>query len=486
METVGNVLYFGPKSWKLKFDNNGLKWYDVDMRGGDDMETTTRVHSNNSVARDHNRREPGLVEHTPHIDPDGIHEIWGPDRTVADAYAEIFGDALDAYNARQKRSDRRMTVEQYMESVESDTRGRQPRKRVKGKLVPDDDAKKGKKLSYELVISVGNTNKLPDEEGIAAYDEEGTHEVHPQEVPYEVNREACRRFVEGFDGRNPHLRIVRCDWHADEFYYNALGYKEQSTAHAHLEYVPVADGYKTGPERQAALGKALLQQGFDGYPAWQAAEREAFEAIVQDVYAEYCATHPDYAAEHGDLTIVRPYHGRHAENKPTEEYRQLQDLQQDIAEAVQSQECVLDGMRSAERRRRQAVREEREAQERAEEIQEGAEAAQRSAETLLASAEAQAARTLKTAQMAAEREREAILAGARKEAERIKATAQPVTPRERQLLDIAKGLTLTVRDRDGRPQKVSMYDQLEREAKARGIRAPEPTRQQTRQQTYGG
>lgn len=397
------------------------------------METTVRVHSNNSVAHDHNARELGLVANTPHIDPDGIHEIWGPDRTVADAYAEIFGDALDAYNARQKRTDRRMTVEQYMESVESDTRGRQPRKRVKGKLVPDEEAKKGKKLSYELVLSVGNTNKLLDEDGIAEYDEEtGTQEVHPQEVPYEVNREACRRFVDTFEQRNSHLRIVRCDWHADEFFTNKLGHKEWSTPHAHMEYVPVADGYKTGPELQAALGKALKQQGFSGYEDWQAAEREAFEAIVKEVYAEYCVAHPDYAVEHGDLTIVRPYKGKDAENKSTEEYRKLQDLQQEIAEKTVDLDFVVDVRQSIEYFRKQAEDDKRAAEDilddakaEADRIRsEAVEDARRLSESIKDTARVEADKIVKAAQKDAQRAAERVLSDADAEAECIKAAAE--------------------------------------------------------------
>lgn len=308
------------------------------------METTVRFHTNSDVAERHNMREENLCSKEKHIDlTDGIHEVWGADRTTAEAYENIFREALDTYNANQKRKDRRMTMDEYMKSIEDDTRGRKKTKLVKGKRVIDEDAKQGKKLCYEIVLSAGNTNKLRNDLGQVMYDEDG-HHLRPQELPYEVNRTACLRYYETFEERNPHLKIVRADWHADEFYINQLNVKEWGIEHLHLEYIPVADDYKQGLPIQNSIGKALKQQGFTdhrdkngkwvcAYTDWKNRESAYFEDIVQQEYEKYCKKHPDYYTEHGNLTIVHPVKGRKAESLLTEEYKKLQEITEQKGEA---------------------------------------------------------------------------------------------------------------------------------------------------------
>lgn len=98
------------------------------------------------------------------------------------------------------------------------------------------DAKKGKKLSYEFIISAGNTAKLRNDNNQVVYTEDG-HHMRPQEMPHEVNRRACQKYHQMFEQRNPNMRVVRTDWHADEFYVNKLGMPEWDTAHLHLEFL---------------------------------------------------------------------------------------------------------------------------------------------------------------------------------------------------------------------------------------------------------
>lgn len=319
------------------------------------METTVRCHMHDKVARKHNKRDPDLVEHEPHIDAEkGVHEIWGEDRDLVQAYQDIFGDALDQYNAGQKRKDRRMSMGEYMESVENDTRGRRRRKIQGGKKVPDMEAKKGKKLSYELVVSVGNTEKARDEKGRVMYDDQG-HEVHPQAVPPEVNYAVCREYVRTFEARNPHLKMARCDWHNDEWYKNKNGVQEWGTAHAHIEFIPYATGYKRGLSAQASIGKALAQQGFSdhmegdrwicAYEAWQDRERVELEALTRKHYAEYCKTHPDYMAEYGDdLDFLHPYEDRMAESVGPSAYRAEVEADMILADAEYEAATIRDGL----------------------------------------------------------------------------------------------------------------------------------------------
>ena len=105
------------------------------------MKTTVTIHANKGeISYAHNYRDEQICRHEPHIDPDGVHEIW-VQKSMNEVYDECFKDALEEYNAKQKRKDRRMTMEQYIESVKNDKRGRKQTKRVNGKRVIDENAR---------------------------------------------------------------------------------------------------------------------------------------------------------------------------------------------------------------------------------------------------------------------------------------------------------------------------------------------------------
>lgn len=348
------------------------------------METTVRQHMNpGAVAEKHNARDEILAAKEEHIDTEnGIHEVWVADRTTEEAYAAIFGDAIEKYNEKQKRKDRKISVESYMQSVEEDTRGRRKTKRQNGKKIIDMDAKQGKRLVYESVISVGNsTEKRRDERRRTIYEDMdglegkvfhpaftgGLHEVRPLQVPYEVNYRACKRFVEEFEKRNTQMRIVRVDWHADEGYVNRRGTWEWGIPHAHIEWIPVASGYKKGLEVQNSIGKCLEQMGYksmpepvfddDGriitnkhgefkfrfvtaYEKWNRAEQQAFEQIVQEEYIQWCMEHTDWIREHGiDLSFQHPVAGKDdVKNLDPEDFREVQRLK----DRVEKQSEILE------------------------------------------------------------------------------------------------------------------------------------------------
>lgn len=62
-----------------------------------------------------------------------------------------------------------------------------------------------------------------------------------------------QEFVSTWQERNPNLELIGAYYHADE----------QGEPHIHLDYIPVAHGYKRGLETQTGLVKALQEQGFE-------------------------------------------------------------------------------------------------------------------------------------------------------------------------------------------------------------------------------
>nr|DAP32505.1 MAG TPA: Plasmid recombination enzyme [Caudoviricetes sp.] len=313
------------------------------------MEITTRVHMNDEyVSEKHNARDYNIVKYEKHIDTqNGVHEVWKDGNTRL-TYENLFSDVIDEYNKKQKRKDRRIDgVHEYMKQVKADKRGRKKRKRKNGKLVVENDIEnkkrtqhQGKRIVYEVVAGAGNTNLTKGDDGLFIYDEDG-HEVHLQRLPYEVTRAATWEFYCYWDVRNPNFELVRVDWHADEFYINDVTkLKEWACEHAHIEFVPWADGYKQGLSVQQSISKALEKMGFvDGevidengkkvwkcaYTKWLDREREVYEKCVEKAYREYCEKHTDYYEKHGDLKFVYPYKDKNAENMHTDKFREMQE-----------------------------------------------------------------------------------------------------------------------------------------------------------------
>lgn len=309
-------------------------------------ETTARLHMNPYVVViKHNARVYEVVKFEKHIDLTATHEVW-VDGTLIESYTEVFGDALEEYNNKQKRKDRKINgIEEYMKSVEEDKRGRKQRKKVNGKLVVvDDPEREGKRICYEIILGTGNTNMEKDENGHFVYRDDA-HEYHYMRLPYEVNYAAAKAYCDTWYDRNETadggMKIVRIDWHADEFYINKItGLKEMSTEHAHEVFFPWARGYKQGLSVQQSMNKALKALGFEdgeevdengkkvwkcAYTKWLEREREVYEKCIEKAYYDYCKQHPDYYKENGELKIVHPYVDKNAVNLPTETYREIQD-----------------------------------------------------------------------------------------------------------------------------------------------------------------
>ena len=182
--------------------------------------------------RDHNNRVPESINGKDHIDPFGIHESW-IDETVKDAYERIFGESTRRYNAWQTRKDRQ--YRSYLTELKKTGRGQ--------------------KLVHEMVVQIGNQYNAPD-----------------AKTGYKIFRE----FVDGWPERNPNLALIGAYYHADE-----------QTPHVHMDFIPVAHGYKRGQDIQAGFVKALREQGVQASKGnshrtqWVQSESQTLESICR-------------------------------------------------------------------------------------------------------------------------------------------------------------------------------------------------------------
>ena len=134
-------------------------------------------------------------------------------RNIKKVYEELFGEALEKYNAKQTRSDRK--IKNYYEKIRTS---------------------KQEKTFTELVMQIGN------HEDTNAQSEFGAKAA-----------EILDEYMKGFQERNPHLRVFSAYLHMDE-----------STPHLHIDFIPFTTGSKRGLETRVSLKSALAQQGITG------------------------------------------------------------------------------------------------------------------------------------------------------------------------------------------------------------------------------
>lgn len=151
-------------------------------------------------------------------------------------YHELFDEALEKYNEKQTRSDRR--IEDYYEKIRS---GKQ------------------EKPFHELIIQVGNRDDMSAT---------GEHS--------ELAKDILNEYYQGFQERNPNLRVFSAHLHMDE-----------ATPHLHIDFVPFTTGSKRGLETRVSLKQALAAEGFIGgsrseteWNLWVQAEKECVAAIM--------------------------------------------------------------------------------------------------------------------------------------------------------------------------------------------------------------
>ena len=195
---------------------------------------TIATHNGSRVARDHNIRNEKVISKEKHIRADGLHEIW-VDEKPQEAYERLFSEAVRKYNEKQNRQERQ--IKDYYKQIQDD---------------------KKKHTVYEMIIGV--------------YPEQN------EKISVETQREILKEFVDSWKKRNPNLYMCGAYFHADE----------EGEPHVHIDYIPVAHGYKKGMETQTGLVRALEEQGFvkegklTSQIKWEARENQTLENICRE------------------------------------------------------------------------------------------------------------------------------------------------------------------------------------------------------------
>lgn len=208
-----------------------------------------------------------------------------------DAYEKCFGQALRDYNAAQKRKDRQKA--DYLKEIEN--------------------FGNKEKTFYENIVQIGKKEDTPvvDENGNLTEDAKTAIEILEQ-------------YAKTFQERNPNLYLFNCVMHLDE-----------ATLHLHIDYIPVAHGYKNGMETRNSLTKAFQRMGFAKAVSHKQNETVAWQERERGYLTELCR----------EKEIEIEVLGVKRDNLTLPEYkaamREVEELEQQ-AEALDSQNKALE------------------------------------------------------------------------------------------------------------------------------------------------
>lgn len=246
---------------------------------------TIATHNGSAVSQGHNRRDPKVTARDGHIDPNGHYEVWR-DEPIRDAYHRLFDKAVDDYNSRQTRDDRR--IDDYFTKIDNDSK---------------------KHVCYEMIVGVyGSTLSKEDDRAI------------------------LEEYVKGWDERNPNLELVGAYYHADE----------QGQPHVHLDYIPIVRDCERGLEVRTALNAGLRQQGIEGHGRsstpqmeWQRQENQCLDRLCRSRGLEI--DHPQskgHAKERAAHLHTEVYKVNQIEKHLQQERDRLEGERSDLAEGV--------------------------------------------------------------------------------------------------------------------------------------------------------
>lgn len=157
--------------------------------------------------------------------------------SIKQVYHVLFDEALEAYNAKQTRSDRR--IDNYYEKIRTS---------------------KQEKLFHELIVQICNRD-----------------DTNCSMVESVYAQLALEEYMMGFQERNPNIRV-----------FNAVMHLDEETPHLHIDYVPFSTGNKRRLSTKVSLKGALKAQGFVGrgrfdteWKRWVESEKQCLAEIME-------------------------------------------------------------------------------------------------------------------------------------------------------------------------------------------------------------
>lgn len=174
----------------------------------------------------------------PDIDQSRLNEnVYFVQKDIRTVYKDIFGDAVESYNAKQSRKDRK--IGDYYDKIRNDSKTHEQR---------------------ELIVAIG--------------------EGKDGEEYRSAKKAALVQYAEEFQERNPNLAV-----------YNMVLHDDEANPHLHINYVPNFES-KRGLTRRVGMDKALQQQGVEGngmklIKYWRENETARIEELAKSFIPEF-------------------------------------------------------------------------------------------------------------------------------------------------------------------------------------------------------
>lgn len=258
----------------------------------------TNIRHNNRTLTEEEYKEPA---HEHIIREKSENNIVIRQSTIQEAYKEVFGEALEEYNAKQKRQDRKIK-DYYLHVYHSKTLD----------------------LQREMIFGLGNKEDW-------------------DKLGYEKKKEAgqlLKEVVEDFiEDKKDHIHVYNAVVHLDE----------AGAPHAHITFIPLAHGYKNGLRTQPSWTKSLAQMGYPGkgrkpFMAFRETEVERIGRIAKKYGIER------KLGETNDIADVRMYKKvKELEKQAKAKEAEIEGLEQDYSQKdrelkrqAQEQAKVLD------------------------------------------------------------------------------------------------------------------------------------------------
>lgn len=156
---------------------------------------------------------------------------------IKTVYHELFDEALERYNEKQTRNDRK--IENYYEKIRTS---------------------KQEKLFHEVIFQIGNKD-----------------DMNTQSENGELAKKILDEFMNNFQQRNPNLGVFSAHLHMDE-----------ETPHLHIDFVPFVSESKRGLDTRVSMKQALASMGFKGgtkqeteWSQWIALEKQELGKVME-------------------------------------------------------------------------------------------------------------------------------------------------------------------------------------------------------------
>ena len=229
--------------------------------------------------------------------PNNIEYINEP---IKEVYHEMFDEALERYNEKQTRNDRK--IDDYYEKIRMS---------------------KQEKPFHELIIQIGNKDDMASDSYMG-----------------DAAKRILDEYFQGFQERNPNLRVFSAHLHMDE-----------ATPHLHIDFIPFTTGSTRGLDTRVSLKKALEAQGFKGgsrseteWNQWVNNEKEQLARVMEEhnISWEKKGTHEEHLSVMDYKKQERSKELKELETKVEDKKIEYNKLSKKIDNLVEEEEIYTD------------------------------------------------------------------------------------------------------------------------------------------------